>query len=381
MQIHNASHGAVMPRIIAIACVFALSGCSSPPTIPMLQPVHAQEHSHHAVRSGPNQQIVCRTNNHLYPCILTSSKTPIAPSSDTRPSERVSQAAQAPPSQAGDAALLTAGAHAEHQAIARQLQEITATLGPFLADLAEPKSGPARTVQAEPVVPLPSPPPGGPVDEGAPPHREASGQELERVKHESTQIQTQRDEFYKTTIAPQLNDMIAEAETFVDQKPAPGQVALPPHATPDAADSQLHSPSQFTPSNSDLSGQNRKLWVKLLASVYFPSNSAELLPSEKIVLIDLLPLVRDKQLLFVGYADRDSDENTNSRLSYERARAVKAFFLHTRHNPAKLFAGGRGSCCYKTDGNTPTERQQNRRVEIYHTPERLQLTVPPFSKE
>ena len=367
-----------MPRIIAIACVFALSGCSSPPNVPMLQPAHAQENSHHAIPSGPNQQIVCRTNNHLYPCTITSPKTPIASSSDTRPSERVSQAAQAPPSQARDAALPAAGAHAEHQAIARQLQEITATLGPFLADLAKPKPCPARTTQAEPVVPLPSLLPGRPVGEGAPPQREASGQEFEQVKHESTQ--TQRDEFYKTTIAPQPNDTIAAAETFVDQKPAPGPVVLPSHETPDT-DPQLHSPSQVTPSNLDLLDQNRKLWVKLLASVYFPSNSAELLPSEKIVLIDLLPLVRNKQLLFVGYAGRDRDENTNSRLSYERARAVKAFFLHTRHNPAKLFAGGRGSCCYKTEGHTPTEQQQNRRVEIYHTPERLQLTSPPFSKE
>ena len=313
-----------MPRIIAIACVFALSGCSSPPTIPTLPPVHAQENSHHAVRSGPNQQIVCRTNNQLHPCIITSPKTPVTSSSGPRASEHVSQAAQASPSQAGDAALPAAGAHAEHQAIARQLQEITATLGLILAELADSKPDPARTIQAGPIVPFPSPPPGGPVDEGALPQSEASGQEFEPVKHEST---------------------------------------------------------QFISSNLDRSVQNRQLWVRLLASVYFPSNSAELLPSEKIVLIDLLPLVRDKQLLFVGYADRASDGNTNRRLSYKRARAVKAFFLHTRHNPAKLFAGSLGSCCDKADGNTPTEQQQNRRVEIYHTPERLQLTSPPFIKE
>lgn len=131
----------------------------------------------------------------------------------------------------------------------------------------------------------------------------------------------------------------------------------------------------------DRPAPKRKLRGKFLASVYFSSNSTELAPSEKIVLIDLLPLVRDKQLLFVGYSDRAGDDNADARLSYKRARAVKAFFAQTGHDPGKLFAGGRGSCCDKTEGDTPTGRQQNRRVEIYHTLERLRLQSPSFIKE
>ncbi|MCY4614027.1 MAG: OmpA family protein [Nitrospira sp.] len=110
----------------------------------------------------------------------------------------------------------------------------------------------------------------------------------------------------------------------------------------------------------------------LLASVYFPFNSVRLVPSEKITLIDLLAQVRGKRLLFVGFTDRLGDKDTNTRLAYRRARAVKAFFRNTGLDPAHLFAAAKGPCCYKNDGTTPTGRRQNRRVEIYETTEDFQ---------
>ncbi len=157
-----------------------------------------------------------------------------------------------------------------------------------------------------------------------------------------------------------------------------------PHPLPDAHQPAAgkSSKKEVVPArDSDRPVPQQKLRGRLLASVYFSSNSTELAPSEKIVLIDLLPVVRDKQLLFVGYSDRAGDDNADARLSYKRARTVKAFFAQTGHDPGKLFAGGKGSCCDKTEGNTPTGRQRNRRVEIYHALERLRLQSPPFSKE
>lgn len=271
--------------ILTIAAVFGLSGCSTP-LIPLTPgSVTLRDNSRQTSSLAHNQQVLCRTNSHLYPCIITSPKTPLTPASraTVAPSGETSMS----PLMAHHDPPETEAHLAEHENIATRLQEITSTLGPLLTNLSEPES-----------------------------------------RH-----------------------------------------PLPDH------------PRQNSAQDSDRPDPKRKLRGKLLASVYFSSNSTELVPSEKIVLIDLLPLVRDKQLLFVGYSDRAGDDNANARLSYKRARVVKAFFAQTGHDPGKLFAGGRGSCCYKTEGNTPTGQQQNRRVEIYHTLERLRLQSPPFVKE
>lgn len=271
--------------ILAIAAVFGLSGCSTPPVPLAPGSVTLRGDSRQTPPLVHDQRVLCRANGHLYPCVVTSPKTPLTPAS---------RSLVAPPGEPSMSPLMAhhdplgTEAHlAEHESIAIRLQEMTSTLAPLLANLSGPGSR----------HPLPDYPP------------QNSAQDLDR------------------------------------------------------------------------SVPKRKLRGKLLASVYFSSNSTELLPSEKIVLIDLLPLVRDKQLLFVGYSDRAGDDNADARLSYKRARAVKAFFAQTGHDPGKLFAGGRGSCCDKTEGNTPTGQQQNRRVEIYHTLERLRLQSPPFIKE
>ena len=422
-----------MPRILAISCVFALSACSTPPNTPAPQPVTTQENSQQTVHVAQNQQILCRTNNHLYPCIITSQKTPIGA---VAPSASVTASAGPPvPVTPNGAAPVAAGTHAEHEAIAQQLREITATLGPLLSGLAE----------AEPSSSLPAVHPESlPASAG----REASAQEVEQVikilapsiaamavkkqqadQHSQSKKQpadrqrfskikdeppakpAKSEESYKTTIEPELDDVLVKTQTLLGKKLNPGPEDRPSQATPDA-DSQSESSSpdqdnnppvpsekivsptggsrdydrenhtaQSTPSHLNRSIPKRKLRGKLMASVYFPSNSAELLPSEKIVLIDLLPLIRGKQLLFVGYSDRHGDKGTNTRLSYKRARAVKAFFLKTGHDPGKLFAGGKGSCCYKTEGKTLTGRRQNRRVEIYHTVGRLRPQPQPLIKE
>lgn len=271
--------------IFAIAAVFALSGCSAP-LVPLTPgSVTPRDNSRQTPPLARNQQVLCRANRHLYPCIITSPKTPLTPASRSPVSP--SGGPSTSPLVAHHDPLETEAHLAEHENIAVRLQEITSTLEPLLANLSRPES-----------------------------------------RH-----------------------------------------PLPDH------------PQQNSAQVLDRPGPKRKLGGKLLTSVYFSPNSTELAPSEKIVLIDLLPLVRDKQLLFVGYSDRAGDDNADVRLSYKRARVVKAFFAQTGHDPGKLFAGGRGSCCDKTKGTTPTGRQQNRRVEIYHTLERLRLQSPPFSKE
>ncbi|MCY4133250.1 MAG: OmpA family protein [Nitrospira sp.] len=243
---------------------------------------------------------------------------------------------------------------AEHENIAIRLQEITSTFGPLLANLSEPE------------------------------YRHPLPDHLQPAAGKSSKKEAPADDRDRAAV----NSQDAPDDSSQAEPSTPDQTKAPSDLTDKNVfdrEGQGHDLQDLPPQNSaqdlDRSVPKRKLRVKLLASVYFSSNSTELLPSEKIVLIDLLPLVRDKRLLFVGYSDRAGDDNANARLSYKRARVVKAFFAQTGHDPGKLFAGGRGSCCDKTKGNTPTGQQQNRRVEIYHTLERFRLQSPPFIKE
>lgn len=173
------------------------------------------------------------------------------------------------------------------------------------------------------------------------------------------------------------------AASLIDPKPAVGSHLAPQARNADdapttlsekswspggQADNPASAPASPTTPPPDHAAPTRTL----LASVYFPFNSVLLVPSEKIVLIDLLAQVRGKRLLFVGFTDRLGDKDTNTRLAYRRARAVKTFFLKTGLDPATLFAAGKGQCCYKHDGTTATGRRHNRRVEIYETTETFQ---------
>lgn len=161
-----------------------------------------------------------------------------------------------------------------------------------------------------------------------------------------------------THMAPQAEHADDAPTTLAEQHRSPGGQAEDPVRAPS---------SPPTPPASHAAPTRT-----LLASVYFPFNSVLLLPSEKIVLIDLLAQVRGKRLLFVGFTDRLGDKDTNTLVAYRRARAVKTFFLNTGLDPANLFAAAKGQCCYKHDGTTPTGRRQNRRVEIYETTETFQ---------
>lgn len=311
-------HSSVIQPILIIATVYAVAGCSLFANTPTIAPVVNEHDSGTEVPVVSNLKIVCPTNGRLYPCIRTSVKTPIIPESHSRHDFPVAEVPvslaspttpELPDTTPPEAA--TASPHgqsvsdAHHEAIARELRELIATLKPLIADRTGARPEPHGEAGPEPdPVPPVSPKP----DDGA------------------------------------VRDR------------APGPDRQPDHAA-----------STRT----------------LLASVYFPFNSVLLAPSEKIVLIDLLAQVRGKRLLLVGFTDRLGDKETNVRVAYRRARAVKAFFLKTGLDPADLFAAAKGQCCYKTDGTTPTGRRQNRRVEIYATTEPLQPnpSPPPLTSE
>ncbi len=251
---------------------------------------------------------------------------------------------------------------AEHEAIALELRELNATLEPLIAAVTDSRPEPP-TAAGPDLEPAPPAPP-GPDD----------GTARDRAPGPDPSISDHR---HPAPVPPPA------AASRIDPEPAAGSRGEPrsryaddaPAALPSRqispggpADDPVGSPSSPTTPQPDNAASTRTL----LASVYFPFNSVRLVPSEKIVLIDLLAQVSGKRLLFVGFTDRLGDKDTNTRLAYRRARAVKAFFRNTGLDPAHLFAAAKGPCCYKNDGTTPTERRQNRRVEIYETTEDFQ---------
>ena len=360
-----------MQPILIIACIVALVGCSVTSQKPHLAPVVNQYDSENQAPVVSKKKIVCPTNGHLYPCIITSVKTPITSGPDFHgsPGPASSTAGPtpgmtnpAPPESAMTAPQAHSVRDAQQEAIALALRELIATLRPLIADMTDSRPHPQTGAgeDHEPVAPTPPGPddatggdralgPAPSIADHRPPAPLPSPAAASLLDPEPAA---------GTHMAPQVEHADDAPTTLAEQHRAPGGQADDPVRA--SSSPPTPQPDQAAPTRT------------LLASVYFPFNSVLLVPSEKIVLIDLLAQVRGKRLLFVGFTDRLGDQDTNTRVAYRRARAVKTFFLNTGLDPADLFAAGKGHCCYKTDGATPTGRQQNRRVEIYETTETFQ---------
>ena len=366
-----------IPPLLTIASIFALVGCSAISNKQELAPVVNQRNSENQVQVVSNKKIVCQTNGHLYPCIITSVKTPITQSPRSRPGFPVSPVPAsitsgttpgmtnaAPPESATAAPQAQSVSDAQHEAIALELRELIATLGPLIADMTDSRPHPhtAAGPEHEPVPPSPPGPDDATARDRAPgpdPHPSISDhQQPAPMPSPAAASPIDPEPAAGSHIEPQARNADEAPTTLSEKQFSPGAQAYAP----------VRSPSSPTTPQPDNSAPTRTL----LASVYFPFNSVLLLPSEKIILIDLLAQVSGKRLLFVGFTDRLGDKDTNVQLAYRRARAVKTFFLKTGLDPANLFAAAKGHCCYKNEGKTPTGRQQNRRVEIHETTENFQ---------
>ena len=358
-----------MQPILIISCIVALVGCSAIPNNTRIAPIVHQHDSENHAAVVSKKKIVCPTNGHLYPCIVTSVKTPIASGPDVHVSPGPDSITSGitpgmtnavPPESATTAPHAHSDAHEE--ALALELRELIATLRSLIADMTASRPDPQTGAGSEhdPVAPSP------PGSDDATAHDRAPGPDLSIAdpRHPAPM---------PSPGATSLSD--PEPAAGAHRKPqaqnaddAPPPRAKQPRSPGDQADDPVRAPASPTTPTPGHAAPTRTL----LASVYFPFNSVRLVPSEKIVLIDLLAQVRGKRLLFVGFTDRLGDKDTNTLVAYRRARAVKTFFLNTGLDPANLFAAAKGQCCYKTDGTTPTGRRQNRRVEIYETTETFQ---------
>lgn len=77
------------------------------------------------------------------------------------------------------------------------------------------------------------------------------------------------------------------------------------------------------------------------------------------------PKYQGKILYLKGYTDNIGGERYNHNLAQKRADSVKSFLSSKGLPKENQISLGFGLCCYVVDNNTDSNREKNRRVEIY----------------
>lgn len=72
----------------------------------------------------------------------------------------------------------------------------------------------------------------------------------------------------------------------------------------------------------------------------------------------------DKSVIIEGHTDSTGSAATNERLSLERAQAVRDYLVGEGVEPGRIAARGMGEQFPVASNDTPSGRQQNRRVEV-----------------
>lgn len=116
-----------------------------------------------------------------------------------------------------------------------------------------------------------------------------------------------------------------------------------------------------------------QLIVTLPEAITFPLNSAQLKPS---FVSSLNALARNLQqypnttVEIIGHTDSTGSAIYNQQLSERRALSVRSVLLNAGVSNARLRAYGQGENNPVASNRTAAGRQQNRRVEIFITPNR-----------
>ncbi len=116
-----------------------------------------------------------------------------------------------------------------------------------------------------------------------------------------------------------------------------------------------------------------QLIVTLPEAITFPVDSARLRPSFVGSLNDLarnLQQYPDTTVEIVGHTDSTGTPSYNQQLSQRRALSVRAVLVNAGVSSQRLRAIGQGESNPVASNATAAGRQQNRRVEIFITPNR-----------
>jgi outer membrane protein OmpA-like peptidoglycan-associated protein len=114
--------------------------------------------------------------------------------------------------------------------------------------------------------------------------------------------------------------------------------------------------------------EQRGVVITLDGQVLFVTGKAELLPIARDrlnqVAKSLKELDDDKLVSVEGFTDSRGSDDTNLKLSQDRANAVKDYLVSQGVKPEKVRAVGRGEANPIASNDTPEGRANNRRVEI-----------------
>ena len=348
-----------MNFFICLALSLFLLSCSTPQVRPVGPPPHPLAKAQtETIPMKPPDQVYCRNGSTLYPCVITTPKTPITMGSAPASGPPLTAPSAPPPKPA---------------ATKEQIEHIIKTLVPTIAGIAAQKTPHApsfpHTAPASPKPPAASHPhrdvPPPPSSDPSIPLTESKDGHVPPQFMVDTTPPTPQDRTGWRRLLPStvIEEDISAKLTEIPDAPLQDD---PPAPLPKAHPSPTAKSSTEIITSPDDSRANHRT---LLGSVYFESNSTTLDPSEQVVLIDLLSQIEKKNLLLIGYSDRLGDKDLNSRIAFKRARAVKAFYVTTGTKQETIFTASKGSCCFKTKGKTDADRRRNRRVEIYHTTE------------
>ncbi len=131
--------------------------------------------------------------------------------------------------------------------------------------------------------------------------------------------------------------------------------------------------SQMSGSGVSIINTGSQLIVTLPESITFPVDSARLRPSfirSLNALADNLQSYPNSRVEIVGHTDSTGSAAYNKRLSMQRALSVKSVLVNAGIRANRLQAIGQGETSPVASNDTAAGRQQNRRVEIYITPNR-----------
>ncbi len=109
--------------------------------------------------------------------------------------------------------------------------------------------------------------------------------------------------------------------------------------------------------------------VTVLKGITFDLNSSEINTASQPLLTEVLGRLQStpgvEAVEIQGHTDNSGKEPFNRRLSLQRARAVRDFFMQQGYPPAKLGVMGFGSSRGLVGNDTPEGRASNRRIEIH----------------
>jgi outer membrane protein OmpA-like peptidoglycan-associated protein len=114
--------------------------------------------------------------------------------------------------------------------------------------------------------------------------------------------------------------------------------------------------------------EQRGVVITLDGQVLFVTGKAELLPIARDRLNEVAKSLKelddDKLVSIEGFTDSRGADDTNMKLSQDRANAVRDYLASQGVKPQKLRAIGRGEASPVASNDTPEGRANNRRVEI-----------------